>query len=922
MMKHCVRNAQAALAILVLVCGAAAAAQAMALAPKPADHAPERWARKQPTVPKGYSAIPFKESAPAPALTAAEKARGCLLFQRPITEPVYAETRPLPHERLVALRAFATPGEFEPVTFSIYPVRPMKNLRVRVTALRGPGGAAIPASAIDVRLVTYWNIGFPRYTSRTTYRRVPELLERVTVHSSPAGECLRWWITIHVPAHAKPGAYAGAALVWDDGFGQALRIPLKLRVLEFKLRADPRKHYSAYYYARYRIPYRGKSEEWVRRATENDYRAMRDFGLDMFPTAYLAWSDDKHIELRHPEDIPLLRRLGFRGPIPVAAGGPVGHLYRLTTPGGKIGSHSRLSKMPPPEFYTRLTEMFREFKQRAEKNGWPEMIFCPIDEPAASISEYGRRVFEAVRAAGVRTYITKDPTAAEAAAYRNGVDVWCSQPYAMPYEKIVAQKRYDYWSYPNHNAGEIKDRRVMCKGGRMTYGYGFWRSGYTTLIPWHWSWIPGGPDAFDYLRSRRSGCGQRLDENGEVIPAIYWACFREGRDDARYIYTLQQAAWERAGSTDPACRQAAADAKALLQQLWRDIPVMQKYLASGMWPSDEFNARRWKLAMAIRRLMRFPATRQGDAPSVLVEDTSPAPPRSNDDAAFLARAAQAGVLEEKDLAGDWSQWVNSTQEGKISVTPEAGQDGKPGLRWVVRVDHKLDGEGGGKYPIGWPRVFRQFQTKLDMTRYDYLLFLMRVDSNRDEVADDTTPMGFTIHSNRFFEVSRDLGGRQRVWVPVLFPVRDMTNQVGRGEAPWRAIQRVQFFIAERWYAHGTRLTFDVASVKLVRFKSPMIRSVEAPAYVIAPRAVLPIEVNVMGARAPRVGAYRLVADLRDASQRVAASVRRDLAAAGPLVLETAALPPGSYTLRVQLCTADGRVCSQSQRSLEWLPDPL
>jgi hypothetical protein len=22
----------------------------------------------------------------------------------------------------------------------------------------------------------------------------------------------------------------------------------------------------------------------------------------------------------------------------------------------------------------------------------------------------------------------------------------------------------------------------------MTYGFGFWRSGYTTLIPWHWNW--------------------------------------------------------------------------------------------------------------------------------------------------------------------------------------------------------------------------------------------------------------------------------------------------------------------------------------------------------------------------------------------------------------------------------------------------
>ena len=57
----------------------------------------------------------------------------------------------------------------------------------------------------------------------------------------------------------------------------------------------------------------------------------------------------------------------------------------------------------------------------------------------------------------------------------------------------------------------------------MTYGFGCWRSGYTTLIPWHWAWTMR-PDPFDYLRTTSSGAGQRIDENGEVIPAVYWEC--------------------------------------------------------------------------------------------------------------------------------------------------------------------------------------------------------------------------------------------------------------------------------------------------------------------------------------------------------------------------------------------------------------
>jgi len=892
------------------------------LVPKPADKVAERRARPQPTVPAAWREIPFQETAPPPTLTAEEKARGYLLFQRPITEPVYPNTRPWPHERLRALRAFATPGEFEPVTFSLYPVRPLRNLRVRATALRGPGGAVIPASALDVRLVTYWNVAFPRYTSRGTYRRVPELLERVTVHSSPADECLRWWITVHVPSDARPGVYLGAVTLWDDGFDRAVRIPLGLRVLPFELKADPRKHYSVFYYARNRTQYQGKPPEWVRRATENEYQAMRDFGLDVFPTMYLAPGDGKRLELKNPEDIPLLVRLGFRGPIPLVGGAPIARLYRLMVPKAKVGSHSRVEKLPPPEFYSRLTEMFRRFKKEAEAKGWPEFICLPLDEVAASSKEFGRRVYEAVRASGIRTFITKDPLAADAPAYRNGVDVWCSQPYSMPYERIVSQSRYDYWCYPNHNAGEIKDRRVMCKGGRMTYGYGFWRSGYSMLIPWHWSWTPG-PDQFDYLRGRRSGCGQRIDDDGEIIPAIYWACFREGRDDARYIYTLEQAAWEREGSPDPACRKAVAEAKALLQRLWDDIPVRPRYLAEGLWPSEEFDARRWRLALATQRLTAFPAVRRGHAPSVLVERTAPRQTTPDDDATFIARAAEAGLLEEKDLGGDWSQWVNVTAEGHISITPDAGQNGKPGLRWVVQVDHKRDGGEGGKYPVGWPRIYRSFaKAPLDMTRYDYLVFLIRVDSNRDEVADDTTPVGFTIHSNKFFEVGRDLGGRQRVWVPVLFPVREMIARAGRGEAQWRSIQRVQFFIAERLYTHGTRLVFDIAAVKLVRFKAPVIRRLVVPRLVIAPQAALPVQVELMGTRAVRRGSHRLTAELRDADGRLAASATKDPTTPGPLVVETVGLRPGVYELDMALRAADGAPCGQAKATIEWLPDPL
>jgi len=894
------------------------------LVPKPADTEPERRARKQPSVPDNYKEIPFIETAPEPELTAGEKERGYILFHRPITEPVYPNSRPLVHERLESLVAFATPGEFEPITFSIYPVRELKNLRVRVSALRGPAGK-IPASEITVRLATYWNVRYPRYSSQGTFRRVPELLERVTVHTSAAKECQRWWITIHVPENAARGLYRGTVTVWDDGFDRAVEIPVVLRVLGFKLKADPAKHYSVYYYTRNRVQFQDKDERFIRKATANEYKAMIQYGIDMMPTLYLRTDDrGEKIVLKDAEELERMMAVGLKGPVPIAGGSAIERIYRDTTPGGKRAPHWRINKMPPPEFYERVTAMFKAFEADRRAKGWPEFICCPLDEVAASHKEFGWRVYKAVRAAGIRTYITKDPRAPDAIPYRPYVDIWCSQPYSVPYEQIVSQDRYEYWCYPNHNAGENKDRRVMCKGGRMTYGFGFWRSGYTTLIPWHWAWTPG-PDQFDYLRGSRSGCGQRIDDDGEVIPAIYWECFREGRDDARYIYTLQQAVWERQGSDDPRCRRLVAEAEALLQEMWDAIKVQRKYLSEGMWPSEEFNARRWRLATAIEALLEYPAVRRGTAPSVLVGDTRPK--GGKDKVSLIEEAIEQGNVESKNLGDGFAGWYSGTKEGAVEVTTAAGRNGRKGLRWRVKIDHQVDGGESGQYPIGWPRISRTFSKgELDISKYDYLEFMVRVDSDRDEVADDYTPLGMYIASHkagrRLFESKLDLGDRQHIWIPIRFSVKEMMKNAGLGPEPWKTISRVQLFISERDYNDKVNLTFDIAEARLLRFKSPVISRIDVPRLVMLPCSKLPVVFDIVGRRSINKGSHKVKVSVIDVYGRACAELEQDLTVGTTAVLETTRLKPGHYRLQVEITSSEGKCCSESSCELECIAGPF
>lgn len=889
------------------------------------DAEPERLARVQPPVPPEYREVPFVETAPAPQLTEAEQDRGFLLFHRPITEPVYPNTHPRPHERLDLLSAFVTPGEFEPVTFSLYPIRDLQVMRVQVSDLTGSAGS-IPAECVTIRLVTYWNMGFPRYTSRDTYRRVPELLERVTAHSSPAGECQRWWLTVRIPEDAQAGVYRATITIDENKLTEPVTIPLHLKVLGFQLKSDPAKHYSVYYYTRNSVPFQGKDESFIERATGNEYQAMVDYGVDTVPTLSLQTDETgRQILLRDAGELDRMLAIGLRGPVPITAGNVIARIYRDTTPGGRREKHWAITKMPPPEFYARVTEMFRAFEAQRRKRGWPEFVCCPIDEVAASHQEFGSQVYRAVQRAGVRTYATKDPLAADAKVYSPYVDVWCSQPYSATYEKIVAQDQHEYWCYPNHNAGEIKDRRVMCKGGRMTYGFGFWRSGYTTLIPWHWSWTPR-PDQFDYLRGSHSGCGQRIGDDAEVIPAIYWECFREGRDDARYVYTLQQVVWEREPTRDPRCLPLVSAGKEVLQETWDVIQVQQKYLADGMWPDAEFNARRWRLAALTEALLKYPPVRHGLAPSVFVEDATPK--SAAEEPLLIERAIAAGNVEVRDLGEGFAAWRNGTKEGTASVTRDASQDGQQkGLRWQVSIDHQHDGGEGGTYPVGWPRIARSFgKNELDLSQYDYLEFLVRVQSDRDEVADDSTPLGLTISSHQksrsFFEARQDLGDRQGTWIPVRYSIQDMMRQTGLGAELWQNISRVQIYLRESDYAHGTKLQFDISHVRLLRFRSPVITNVAVPSFILLPQQRLTLRFEIAGTRSIGAGTHQIRAVLASDDGQALSEVTKDMTDDRLLILDTSHCEPGTCFLKVDVLAAEGQRCSGWVGSFKAVPGPF
>jgi len=540
------------------------------------------------------------DSGPLPEPSEADRQRGFVVYSRHYLECVYPHTRPRAEDVNPALRLFATPGEYEPMNFVVYPLADLREARVTVSDI-GP----VPAGNIDVRHVRFLRAR-PNYRVRFRYRVVPDVLEHFQTLDLPAEENARFWITAHVPDDAPAGTYHGQVTFECSG-GKAV-LPVTLRILPFRLQDDPNKLFGIYYRHPYDLMARAGddvSREYFRRRAELEHADMvahgtRNVVLSCGSSAADAQGSFQFRFELLADQIALGQKYGFRGPLVMhISTGAVYAKYMKES----FGSHLRGVQDPPEEFSREITALVKAIEAERQKRGWPEFLYYPVDEPSTDPAavNFMLKVLKACKAAGVRTYVTADPTHDQFEPLRPFIDVWCTQPFAPDRETIQADMRargVEYWCYPNHVNGENDHTPVT--GARMTYGFGFWRSGFLTLIPWIYSSSSGDP--FNYLDGASMDFFNRHEPDGTPIPVAMWEAYREGYDDYRYLYTLEQHIAEAKKRPEPACQQAAAQAERELQSVWNAIRVQTKYKCDGLWSPAEFDVYRWLVAQQILTL--------------------------------------------------------------------------------------------------------------------------------------------------------------------------------------------------------------------------------------------------------------------------------------------------------------------------------
>lgn len=538
---------------------------------------------------------------PMPPVSESDRKRGFVVYARHYLDCIYPETRPRAEEINPAeLRLFASPGEFATTNFIVLPLRGQK--AAKVTA--GPLGP-VAAEAIDVRRVRFMRAR-PNYTTQYRYRVVPDVLEHFAELDLVAGENARFWLTIHVPDQTPAGTYTGA--VTFNCAGGAATIPLRLRVLPIALQEDPAKVFGIYYRHPYdqiaSAPDEG-SKAYFRRKAEFEFQDMIAHGTRNVTLSASARPADAQGNFSFNWDLlaaklELWKKYSFRGPIVMSV--PTESIYEKYLH-DRPGSHLRGVKDPPAEFERELTALVKAIEVERRRRGWPEFLYYPIDEPGtdAAAVNFMVKVLRACKAAGVRTYVTADPTHEQFEPMRPFIDVWCTQPFSPDRDTIVADmqaRNVEYWCYPNHVNGENDHTPVA--GARMTYGFGFWRSGFRALIPWIYQASNGDP--FNYLDGATMDFFNRSEPDGTPMPVAMWEAYRQGYNDYRYVYTLEQKIAEAKRSSSARARAAAAQAEKELRSVWDAIRVQAKYKYDDLWSSEDFDAYRWIVAQQIMAL--------------------------------------------------------------------------------------------------------------------------------------------------------------------------------------------------------------------------------------------------------------------------------------------------------------------------------
>ncbi len=454
---------------------------------------------------------------------------GYVLFDRDFERYVTPWTIPSEKERIKSLGHQMARNDFDPVTFCIYPLRDLGDVKVEVSDLTGPGGDRIASSDILVQVARNMKI---RTGDGNTYRIIPRLLERSNHATIQLGSSTRFWLTVHADSTLHAGSYTGMITIHPENEKPSL-LPLTIEVLPVTLVPVPGIDYGmCMSYEFFELD----NKEWTphekRRIYDDGVASFRDYlnhGMTTVITSSpycFQWNRDGTPRLEHLKAMLMAAgETGFNRPVFWY----YGHYLQSAK-----GQHPGNIRLYDPKVHPARAESLAKTAMKLDRDlSAPPLYFMPADEPRIALRQ--KITLELLGA------IRKIPGAGTMCTTNIGGklldiedDSQVDRVLLKPGEKVRKSVR-TVWEYNN--------TVVDCLNpgySRYIYGYYTWRQDLDGMNSW-------GPATTE---NSRGNPYEDLDHEfpdyaityphaGGPLATPNWEALREGIDDVRYIYQLE-----------------------------------------------------------------------------------------------------------------------------------------------------------------------------------------------------------------------------------------------------------------------------------------------------------------------------------------------------------------------------------------------
>jgi hypothetical protein len=508
----------------------------------------------------------YVDDTPPPEPTRAEKRRGFMIFSRPWMETVFKNTVLSAEDRIAALSIDAVAGTYEPTVVIVRALRDLDNVSVSVSDFEGEA-SQIPASRVDVRSVAYrTEVGQNRWGlfNETVMRDVPQFLEKRSPLGLAAGNNQPFWLTVHMPSDAAPGVYRAMVTITTDA--GSTQLPLTVRVRDLALLKPKGVMFSLY--ARM-----ARSDAWI----NETYADMRSHGV-----TGVALTGDGGMPIRFEDGKPVV---DWTGDSPLERNMEACKRHGLMEPAlwlmsGEVPSICKQAgPLESDAFAKAYRSIIGQIVEHGKEQGWPEMIFQPVDEPFEWEQHLplNKRLLTLLKSVGgVRT---------EGDGMNGKWENFTRDVYELtdvvtlhdgPMLDRHAPVDMEAWQ-TFHDKATRDDKRIWFynidlpgwhpEPVRYMTGFGLWKSVAHGVIEWCYMCPvteddPGAvyadPTALLYRYPEAPG------ESGG--PSIAYEAMREGAEDYQYLYTLRALCDSASEHKDAAVRDLARSAWAAVQE--------------------------------------------------------------------------------------------------------------------------------------------------------------------------------------------------------------------------------------------------------------------------------------------------------------------------------------------------------------------